>query len=109
MPTVTVPISDGHTASAVNKLIEALEDHDALTATGYNLIRVGERSGKLASMLDSLAKLYEEARWHSPVGERPPSLASAQKQAHPHHPEPPTHARSSAGHARHRVLLKAAC
>ena len=42
-------------------LADALEDHDALTATGYNLIRVGERSGKLASMLDSLAKLYEEA------------------------------------------------
>ena len=42
-------------------LADALEDHDALTATGYNLVRVGERSGKLASMLDSLAKLYEEA------------------------------------------------
>ncbi|MBP9696366.1 MAG: type II secretion system F family protein, partial [Thermomonas sp.] len=42
-------------------LADALEDHDALTATGYNLIRVGERSGKLASMLDSLARLYEEA------------------------------------------------
>ena len=42
-------------------LADALEDHDALTATGYNLIRVGERSGKLAAMLDSLAKLYEEA------------------------------------------------
>ena len=42
-------------------LADALEDHDALTATGYNLIRVGERSGKLASMLDSLAKLYEES------------------------------------------------
>ena len=40
---------------------DALEDHDALTATGYNLVRVGERSGKLASMLDSLARLYEEA------------------------------------------------
>ena len=42
-------------------LADALEDHDALTATGYNLVRVGERSGKLASMLDSLARLYEEA------------------------------------------------
>lgn len=42
-------------------LADALEDHDALTATGYNLVRVGERSGKLASMLDSLAKLYEES------------------------------------------------
>lgn len=42
-------------------LADALEDHDALTATGYNLVRVGERSGKLASMLDSLARLYEDA------------------------------------------------
>lgn len=42
-------------------LADALEDHDALTATGYNLVRVGERSGKLAAMLDSLARLYEEA------------------------------------------------
>ena len=42
-------------------LADALEDHDALTATGYNLVRVGERSGKIAAMLDSLAKLYEEA------------------------------------------------
>ena len=44
-----------------SSLADALEDHDALTATGYNLVRVGERSGKLASMLDSLARLYEEA------------------------------------------------
>ena len=42
-------------------LADALEDHDALTPTGYNLVRVGERSGKLAGMLDSLASLYEEA------------------------------------------------
>ena len=42
-------------------LADALEDHDALTATGYNLVRVGERSGKLPSMLDSLARLYAEA------------------------------------------------
>ena len=42
-------------------LAAALEDHDALTATGYNLVRVGERSGKLAPMLDALARLYEEA------------------------------------------------
>ena len=54
----------GEVARAVRggaSLADALEDHDALTATGYNLVRVGERSGKLASMLDSLAKLYEEA------------------------------------------------
>lgn len=42
-------------------LADALEDHEALTATGYNLVRVGERSGKLPTMLQSLAKLYEEA------------------------------------------------
>jgi len=42
-------------------LADALEDHDALTATGYNLIRVGERSGQLPSMLESLARLYEQA------------------------------------------------
>jgi general secretion pathway protein F len=54
----------GEVARAVRggaSLADALEDHDALTATGYNLVRVGERSGKLAAMLDSLAKLYEEA------------------------------------------------
>lgn len=42
-------------------LADALEDHDALTATGYNLVRVGERSGQLPSMLESLARLYEQA------------------------------------------------
>lgn len=42
-------------------LADALEDHDALTATGYNLVRVGERTGKLAGMLESLARLYAEA------------------------------------------------
>lgn len=42
-------------------LAQALEDHEALTGTGYNLVRVGERSGELPSMLQSLARLYEEA------------------------------------------------
>lgn len=42
-------------------LADALEDHEALTPTGYNLVRVGERSGKLAGMLLSLASLYEES------------------------------------------------
>lgn len=42
-------------------LADALEDQDALTATGYNLIRVGERSGQLPAMLDSLARLYEQS------------------------------------------------
>lgn len=40
---------------------DALEDQDALTATGYNLVRVGERAGRLSAMLDSLGRLYEEA------------------------------------------------
>jgi len=42
-------------------LSDALEDQDALTATGYNLVRVGERSGELAAMLASLGRLYDEA------------------------------------------------
>ena len=41
-------------------LSEALEKQDALTPTGYNLIRVGERSGQLAEMMRALASLYEE-------------------------------------------------
>ena len=41
-------------------LAEALEKQDALTPTGYNLVRVGEQSGQLAQMLRSLATLYEE-------------------------------------------------
>jgi general secretion pathway protein F len=41
-------------------LSAALEKEDALTATGYNLIRVGEQSGQLPEMLRSLAVLYEE-------------------------------------------------
>ncbi|HBK56277.1 MAG TPA: type II secretion system F family protein [Xanthomonadales bacterium] len=54
----------GEVARAVRgggSLADALEDHDALTATGYNLVRVGERSGKLAPMLESLARLYERS------------------------------------------------
>ena len=41
-------------------LAEALEKQDALTPTGYNLVRVGEQSGQLAQMLRSLATLYEQ-------------------------------------------------
>lgn len=36
----------------------ALETNQCLTATGYNLIRVGERAGKLEEMLNALANLY---------------------------------------------------
>lgn len=42
-------------------LADALEQQAALTATGYNLVRVGERSGELPAMLRSLAKLCENA------------------------------------------------
>lgn len=42
-------------------LADALEEQAALTATGYNLIRVGERSGELPAMLRSLAKLCENS------------------------------------------------
>lgn len=42
-------------------LADALEDQDALSPTGYNLVRVGERSGELPAMLASLARLYDEA------------------------------------------------
>lgn len=42
-------------------LADALEEQSALTATGYNLVRVGERSGELPAMLRSLAKLCENA------------------------------------------------
>ena len=41
-------------------LSAALEKEDAFTATGYNLIRVGEQSGQLPEMMRSLATLYEE-------------------------------------------------
>ncbi|MDE3738021.1 MULTISPECIES: type II secretion system F family protein [Pseudomonas] len=39
----------------------ALEERQAITAIGANLVRVGEASGQLAEMLLSLATLYEEA------------------------------------------------
>lgn len=42
-------------------LADALEEQQALTATGYNLVRVGERSGELPSMLQSLARLCEDS------------------------------------------------
>ena len=42
-------------------LADALEEQQTLTATGYNLVRVGERSGELPAMLQSLARLCEDA------------------------------------------------
>ena len=38
----------------------ALEKRRALTPTGYSLLRVGEQSGQLASMMAALAKLHED-------------------------------------------------
>lgn len=43
---------------AGESLSVALESNQCLTATGYNLIRVGERAGKLEEMLNALANLY---------------------------------------------------
>ena len=37
-------------------LADAQEEQQTLTATGYNLVRVGERSGELPAMLRSLAR-----------------------------------------------------
>jgi len=42
-------------------LSQALQENDALTATGHNLIRAGERAGQLPRMLRSLAKLLEDS------------------------------------------------
>ena len=43
-----------------DNLSAALDKHNALTPTGYNLVRVGEQSGQLAEMMRALATLYEE-------------------------------------------------
>lgn len=43
------------------RLADALEEQSVLNPTGYNLVRVGERSGELPNMLHSLAKLCESA------------------------------------------------
>ena len=42
-------------------LADALEQAAVLTPTGYNLVRVGEKTGRLAEMMRSLARLYDEA------------------------------------------------
>ncbi|MEO9078081.1 MAG: type II secretion system F family protein, partial [Rhodanobacter sp.] len=42
-------------------LADALEEQQTLNPTGYNLIRVGERSGELPAMLQTLAHLSETA------------------------------------------------
>lgn len=40
-------------------LSKSLSDHSVLTPTATNLIRVGEKTGAIAPMLDSVAKLYD--------------------------------------------------
>ncbi len=52
---VSQSVRNGTTLSA------ALQDMGAVTVSGYNLIRVGERSGELPRMLRSLANLYSES------------------------------------------------
>ena len=44
-----------------SELSAALRDHQAVTATGCGLVRVGEKTGKLPQMLESLAKLYQQS------------------------------------------------
>ena len=46
---------------AGKKLADALADTHALSVTGLNLVRVGERSGEVALMLRALAELHENA------------------------------------------------
>ena len=41
-------------------LADSLEKANVLTTTGYNLIRSGERTGKLPQMMKSVARLYDE-------------------------------------------------
>lgn len=42
-------------------LSKALQNQEALTPIAYNMLRVGERSGEVALMLSSLARLYEKS------------------------------------------------
>ncbi len=46
---------------AGHKLADALAANHTVSPIGINLVRVGERSGELPSMLRTLAKLYENA------------------------------------------------
>ena len=52
-----------HVTKAVrsgSSLARALQASQAISPTGLGLVRVGEKSGNLASMLDSLANMYTE-------------------------------------------------
>jgi general secretion pathway protein F len=42
-------------------LSEALRDNDAITATGCDLVAVGEKTGRMPEMLRSLARLYQNS------------------------------------------------
>lgn len=44
-----------------SSLADALRESDAVTSTGYGLVKVGERSGDLPNMLKSLALMYAES------------------------------------------------
>ena len=46
---------------AGESLADSLEKSHVLTTTGYNLIRSGEKTGKLAPMMKSVARVYDEA------------------------------------------------
>jgi general secretion pathway protein F len=43
-------------------LSQALEENAVLTASAYNLIKVGEKTGRLAEMMRSVATIYETSR-----------------------------------------------
>jgi len=42
-------------------LSKALQDNQILNSTAYNLIRAGEKTGRLAEMLQAVAKIYENS------------------------------------------------
>jgi general secretion pathway protein F len=42
-------------------LSKALQDNQILNATAYNLVRAGEKTGRLAEMMTAVAKIYENA------------------------------------------------
>src|SRR5690606_37076391 len=51
-------ITARNTVRAGEPLSAALESNNCLNPTGYNLVRVGEKSGNLDQMLSSLADIY---------------------------------------------------
>jgi general secretion pathway protein F len=42
-------------------LSKALQDNQILNATAYNLVRAGEKTGRLSEMLFAVAKIYENS------------------------------------------------